>query len=77
MDAIPPEMLARIPKEGLRFSPVGMALETAMVLIKAAGWPVRTVRQGKITYFVTQDFNPERINLEANEEGLVESFYKG
>lgn len=73
---IPKEMLDNIPPD-FSFSPVGMTVETAMALIKAAGWPCRLVKQGKIYYLVTRDFNSDRINLEANEDGLVESFYKG
>jgi hypothetical protein len=76
MDKISQELLDRIPKD-FSFSPVGMTIETAMTLIKAAGWPVRLVKLGKIRYLITQDFRPERINLEATEDGIVESFYKG
>ena len=65
-----------LPKD-FSFSPVGMSVDTAAKLLETVMISCRLVRRGSIHYIVTQDYNTNRINLEANEEGYVESFYRG
>ena len=72
-----PEDSSNFSSEDSSFSPVGMSLETATILLNAAGYSTRVVRQGKIHTFITADVKSHRVNLELNEEGYVESFHLG